>query len=492
MEWTREARYRGLSSISNEAFEHMSEQVKHSPWRQSYHVQPVSGLLNDPNGFIYYKGQYHLFYQWYPLGPVHGLKYWYHVASDDLIHFKNIGPAVHPDTTYDSHGAYSGSSIEIDNQLFLFYTGNHRTKDWKRVPYQMYATLNDDFQVMDKQPIVEGPPCGYTDHFRDPKVWKEQERYYFVIGAQTTQKAGRALIYQSDADFNFNLLGEIQTGLSDFGYMWECPDLFKLDNKDVLIFCPQGLEADGMNYRNIYQSGYLVGDFNIETLEMSHNGFIELDHGFDFYAPQTTLSKEGERVLIGWMGLPDITYPTDVYNWAHCLTLPRVLKVKEDKIIQMVHSDVEKLRRKSNETKLEINDKLTTVDLIQPSRTEVNISINAFKADTLKIAFSNYDEEVVEITYDKNSAVLELNRRLSGELPSNQDDQTRSICLDQPLKELKIFIDVSSMEIFINEGTHVMTTRLFPTTPYQQCKFSAHSGTVGLKMKQYELKRGKS
>lgn len=490
MEWTREARYRGLSSITNEEFESMTDKVHQSPWRQHFHVQPVSGLLNDPNGFIYFKGQYHLFYQWYPLGPVHGLKYWYHVVSDDLIHFENKGPVVYPDTTYDSHGAYSGSSIQIEDQLYLFYTGNHRIKDWERVPYQIVATLNDAFQVKDKQPLIEGSPQGYTDHFRDPKVWQENGNYYFVIGAQTTAQTGRALIYQGATSFKFHLLGEIQTGLSDFGYMWECPDLFKLGNKDVLIFCPQGLEADGMNYRNIYQSGYIIGDFDLKTLEMKHDGFVELDYGFDFYAPQTTISKEGERVLIGWMGLPDINYPTDVYNWAHCLTLPRVLKVKENALIQTVHPDVEKLRVRSNETTMDITNDNTVLDLIQPDRSEINISIVENEADVLSIVFSNQVEEAVKITYDKNTGVFELDRSQSGELPNNQDNQKRSVQLFDALKSLRIFIDTSSIEIFINEGTHVMTSRLFPVEPYQYCQLSSESGTVKMETKQYELKRG--
>ncbi|MHD0397803.1 glycoside hydrolase family 32 protein [Staphylococcus simulans] len=490
MEWTREARYRGLSSISNETFEQMIQQVNQSPWRQHFHIQPVSGLLNDPNGFIYFKGQYHLFYQWYPLGPVHGLKYWYHVVSDDLVHFENQGPVVYPDTTYDSHGAYSGSSIQIENQLYLFYTGNHRTKDWQRVPYQMAAKLNDHFQVTDKLPLIEGPPKGYTDHFRDPKVWQDNESYYFVIGAQTTAQSGRALIYQGDAAFNFRLLGEIQTGLNDFGYMWECPDLFKLEHKDVLIFCPQGLEPNEMTYRNIYQSGYLIGDFDLETLTMQHHGFTELDHGFDFYAPQTTLSKAGERVLIGWMGLPDTTYPTDDYNWAHCLTLPRVLKVKGDTLIQGVHPDVEKLRVRSLDRTFEITHGSTLVDLIQPDRMEFDISILENEADVCSIMFANQDEEVVKLTFDQHTRIFELDRSQSGALPSNQDNQKRSVQLPDNLTALKIFIDASSMEIFINEGTHVMTTRLFPHTPYQSCRLSAQSGIIKVKTKQYELKRG--
>ncbi|MDN6206011.1 MAG: GH32 C-terminal domain-containing protein, partial [Staphylococcus simulans] len=98
--------------------------------------------------------------------------------------------------------------------------------------------------------------------------------------------------------------------------------------------------------------------------------------------------------------------------------------------------------------------------------------------------------EAVKITYDKNTGVFELDRSQSGELPNNQDNQKRSVQLFDALKSLKIFIDTSSIEIFINEGTHVMTSRLFPVEPYQYCQLSSESGTVKMETKQYELKRG--
>lgn len=490
MEWTREDRYKGLESISEEKYTQMAKRVEKSPWRQYYHIQPVTGLLNDPNGFIYYKGKYHLFYQWFPLGPVHGLKYWYHVSSEDLATFKNEGPVVYPDTLYDSHGAYSGSSIQINDKLYIFYTGNHRTKDWERVPYQVYAQLNNDFQIIKKVPFISGSPNGYTKHVRDPKIWKNKDKYYLVLGAQNDNEKGRALIYQSKEPFEFNLLGEINTGLNEFGYMWECPDIFRIEDKDVFLFCPQGLEKEGNKYTNIYQSGYLVGNFDYDTLNMSHEGFNELDNGFDFYAPQTTLSADGDRILIGWMGLPDTEYPTDQYEWAHCMTLPRILTIENNQLKQRIHPNIFKLREKGIKQEFKLRNNSREWDLIEPGRLEIDFSIKDNSSEKITVLLANKVGESIEIDIDFIKNIFQLNRSNSGQLPSNQDDQKRSIDLDEIFSHMQVFIDNSSIEIFINDGSKVMSSRLFPREPYSQCQIKVEKGNADVEVNQYKLKRG--
>ena len=110
-EWTREERYKKLSDYSDDYMEELAKRVAQSPFRQNYHIQPNTGLLNDPNGFTYFDGKWHLFYQWFPMGAVHGLKHWYHLTSTDLVQWKEEGVALLPDTEYDSHGVYSGSGL---------------------------------------------------------------------------------------------------------------------------------------------------------------------------------------------------------------------------------------------------------------------------------------------------------------------------------------------------------------------------------------------
>ena len=106
-EWTREERYRTTLDASNEEITKLKEIVDSCPYRQKFHIQPTTGLLNDPNGFSYYNGEYHLFYQWFPLGPVHGIKHWYHVSSRDLVNWKDCGVGIIPTEHFESHGAFS-------------------------------------------------------------------------------------------------------------------------------------------------------------------------------------------------------------------------------------------------------------------------------------------------------------------------------------------------------------------------------------------------
>ncbi|MBG9784908.1 glycoside hydrolase family 32 protein [Shouchella lehensis] len=477
MKWTNENRYRAYSQMSKKEETKLHETVSHSPWRQHYHIQPPTGLLNDPNGFSYYNGMYHLFYQWFPYGAVHGLKHWYHVVSPDLVHWEERGLAIEPDRSYESHGAYSGSGIVHKNKLYLFYTGNQRTADWERIPNQALAIMDEHGSISKHPtPLLIGSPKGYTEHFRDPKVWQVGDDFYFVIGAQRETKTGAALLYHSSDLENWSLVGEIQTELTDFGYMWECPDYFELDGKGIFIFSPQGLEPVGFHYQNIYQSGYLIGQpLDVTTGHFSHNLFYELDAGFDFYAPQSTMTPDGRRILVGWMGLPDIEYPTDPYDWAHCLTLPREISVKEDKLIQKPIRELTKLR----------GEQFSFCDVIGNFYTEAGtayemiLTFDAIQAESYGISFRTSDVEKTTLTFNRESRLLTLDRGQSGQVPAQTYGTTRSVLLESSdLLSLHVFVDTSSVELFVNDGEVVLTSRIFPQDVSTGFQAFAEKGTV--------------
>lgn len=489
IEWTREARYQSLESYPAEEYEALIEKTQNAPYRQTFHIQPPTGLLNDPNGFVYFNNQYHLFYQWFPLGPVHGLKYWYHVVSDDLATFKNVGIGIKPDTEFDSHGAYSGSAIVHDGQLKLIYTGNHRTADWERIPYQMVATMDSNNNITKSAtPIISGSPEGYTDHFRDPKVWYENGMYYAVIGAQRTDETGTIAVYRSKDLSTFEYVSELKIDYPDFGYMWECPDYFKLGDTDVVMFCPQGVDKFEDKFWNIYQSGYILGSLDKSDFTMNHGAFIELDHGFDFYAPQTTTDKDGNRILVGWMGLPDIGYPSDVDGWAHCLTLPRVLTIESGKLRQRPVPSLKSLR--------------TNVETAEGYATKKNVKLHPYEGECYELIVDVLENEATEfyielrvskkestmLTYNTESRRLTLDRFDSGALPEGVDGYSRSVVLDEDLTKLQIFVDTSSVEIFINDGEKVMTSRIFTSKDARGIRTSTESGQVYFKFTKYDLK----
>ena len=490
-EWSREERYRRLEDVESTQLEDLKHQVASSKYRQTFHIQPETGLLNDPNGLIYFDGKYYISHQWFPLGAVHGLKYWFNYTSNDLVTFEPQGPVLKPDTVYDSHGVYSGSAFEHEGQLYYMYTGNHRDEHWERYASQMIAKVDKDGTVHKfEKPVIAHQPEGYTSHFRDPKVFEHDGEFYAIIGVQNKNELGRFLLYRTvERQLEYwEFVGELHTSLEDFGYMWECPDYFKLDGEDVILFSPQGLDAKGDKFRNIYQSGYMIGELDFDSLSFEHNEFIELDNGFDFYAPQTFVDEHGKRILIGWMGLPEINYPTDSEGWAHCLTIPRELSVEEGKLRQRPHQALEKLRT-NKETALGYADKFSR--MLHPyegTHYELNIEILENEASEIYFELRTSKKCSTLITYNTREQKITLDRSESGLLPDNVTDMTRSTILDTPLTNLQIFVDTSSVEIFCNDGERVLTSRIFPDEAATGIKTSTMSGQVYLQFTKYELK----
>ena len=237
MEWTRERRYRKYKDWDAQTLLNLQAQAATSPYQMHYHIHPLSGLINDPNGFSYYNGEYHLFCQSYPFGPVHGVKSWIHYASPDLVHWHYLGSAIDPDSDLDNAGAYSGSAMEHDGKLLLMYTGNHRDKDWTRIPYQVIAEMDKDNHITKPKDAAILPPDHVSEHFRDPQLLEHDGKYYVLLGAQDAKtKNGHIDIYEATDLKNWHENGYLDLGKDEMGYMIECPNLVFVNNYPVLIF----------------------------------------------------------------------------------------------------------------------------------------------------------------------------------------------------------------------------------------------------------------
>jgi|SRR5690625_5180306 len=483
MKWSIGNKYRRIEDVSHEAMCALESKVSQCPWRQTFHVQPITGLLNDPNGFSYFNGEYHLFYQWHPLEPVHGLKYWYHTKSTDLVNWENAGIGIEPNAYFDSHGAYSGSAIEHNDELYLFYTGNTRDELFVRHPYQCMAVMSPSGHIEKlSRPVIDRVPNGYTDHFRDPKVWKEGNTFYAVIGAQRTNKTGCVVLYRSTDLINWTFEGEIKTQLDPFGYMWECPDYFTLQEYGVLIFSPQGLEAEGDQHQNIYQSGYVIGDkLDLSHKRFNHGDFQELDRGFDFYAAQTMLNPEGRRIVIGWMGLPDMEYPTDKNGWAHCLTLPRELSIKKGKLIQKPVIETHTLRQKEYHFQDAIFDEIKSYEGFSGDTYELISEFENGNASEFGIELRAGKEEKTVIKYNAITKKVILDRSLSGKPVGLDYGTERSCAMNADQIKFHVFVDRSSVEIFVNDGEEVFTARIFPDQTSQDIRFFVKNGSINIK-----------
>lgn len=456
-EWTRDERYRVLQHADE--IRPLYDRICSSVYRQTYHIQPVTGLSSDPNGFARYQGIWHLFYQWCPWGAVHGLKYWYHVTSGDLISWKNEGIGLKPDTVYDNKGTHSGSAIAVNDELYLFYTGNHRDENWVRTPYTCAARLRNGERPSKLPRPLFGPRPDYSEHQRDPKVFynPEKEKYYIFIGAQSLDAKGRILIYESAELLDgWSFSGELKVpGYENFGGMWECPCIERISGKDILIFSPQYTELPGRG-RSTNHNIYLIGAMDYDTLTFTpESGYRHLDYGFDFYAAQLAANVDDpeKAVITAWIGLPDNHYPTEEEDWEGSMILPRELRIKNGRLFQTPVAGIEALR----EYGLSPNGTL-------PDACELEIQLETGAEAFDLTLFSNADGHGgMKLHYNAKSCTCTIDRTGLEKRFNEHLGEVLDMPLEHSLKHLRIFIDRCSVEIFANHGETVFTSHVYPT-----------------------------
>ncbi|MBY0096137.1 glycoside hydrolase family 32 protein [Mesobacillus maritimus] len=452
--------------------------------RLQFHLMPPVGLLNDPNGLIYFNGAYHVFYQWNPFDTTHGAKFWGHYTSKDLISWEEQPPALVPSEWYEKNGCYSGSAVEHNGKMYLFYTGNVKNEHNERQTYQCMAVSSDGITFEKKGPVIYLPD-GYTPHFRDPKVWQQNGRWYMVLGAQNDQEEGQVVLYTSldleNWEFKGPLAGGNLNGLGDFGYMWECPDLFRLGAQDVLLVSPQGLEPAGHLYQNLFQSGYFIGNWTPETNQYEHGPFIELDRGFDFYAPQTFEDDQGRRLLYAWMGLTDDTeayQPTIANGWIHALTIPREIEIKGNKLYQKPAVELTHLRKSLDfQQQVSIENEVKTWTEINGTVSEIRLEMSQMEGTHFEITL----RENLKLRFNQAEKLFTLERK------SFKDGTTESRSCELPiLTDIHLFLDTSSIEIFLNGGQEVMTARFF-AEPFEQTITFSSNGKIDVFIEKWSL-----
>lgn len=452
-------KFRSSSEINKDCIEYYKEQK--NKWRNNFHFEAPFGLINDPNGLSYYNGEYYIFFQWNPYGCEHKYKHWGYITTKDFKKFSIPKVAIAPTDWYDKDGCYSGSAIVRDGNLELLYTGNVKDENNNRESYQCRATVAKDKNIKKLGPIIKKIPKGYTAHFRDPYVWEKNGKYYSIFGIQNKELKGRVLLYSSEDFDTWKFEGEIKTNYDNFGYMWECPSLFELDGKDIFVVSPQGLKAEEFKYQNIYQSGYMIGKLDYESLEFKHGEFKELDMGFDFYAPQVFKDNMGRTILIGWMGLPETenVHPSKACGWIHSLTMPRELSLKDNRIYQNPIEEIKNLREENTFNLSDIQtDYIEYNDLLSNSY-ELKLDVDKNTASDIEIRFMASDEEYAVFKYNFNEEICIIDR-------SNMlfgDKSSRKFKLEGK-NNLKIdmFVDESAVEIYLQDGMEVASIRLYP------------------------------
>ncbi|WP_373766800.1 glycoside hydrolase family 32 protein [Glaesserella sp.] len=421
-------------------------------FRPTYHLAPPTGLLNDPNGLIFDGEKYHVFYQWFPYDAIHGMKHWKHFVTKDFHRFTEADPLI-PDEMFESHGCYSGGAILWEGKIVTFYTGNtRRTGDNVRIPHQNIAIFDKSGKLLEKRCIMNQAPTGYTEHVRDPKPFVTPEgKIRFVLGAQREDLSGTALLYEMD---NLNDTPRLLTELSidNFDntnvFMWECPDLFKLNGKDVFVWSPQGKSREAHRFQNNYHATYALGQLQDGVLNAEH--IEELDYGFDFYAPQTIQHAEG--ILFGWVGLPDLTYPTDKYKWHSILTMPRQIFVKNSKIYQFPVNEM--YAKLSSKQRITVNGKQKIADL-----DTAYLQFDVQNQPLVIRFFDNVQGQHLILRYE--NGLVTFDRSASEQTDWMEKLGLERYCEVERLDHVEIFFDRSVVEIFLNHGEKALTSRFF-------------------------------
>ncbi|MGX7025015.1 sucrose-6-phosphate hydrolase [Vagococcus hydrophili] len=480
-EWTRELRYQPYDSWHTDYTQQLKNTVKKAPWRLDYHVQPNTGLLNDPNGFSYFNNKWHLFYQYYPFGPVHGLKSWYHLTSDNLIDWVNEGVAIEPTNQFDSHGVYSGTALPIDDSLFLAYSGNVRDENWQRKSYQLGAKMSKEGHMQKlEHPLIDFPIKGYTDHVRDPQIIPYEEGYLMILGAQDTNEKGQVILFQSENLTNWEFIGNLDYADEEMGFMVECPNLLFIEEKPLLIFCPQGLNKNVLPYDNIYPNTYILGsDFDLKTVTIKDaTPLQQLDYGFDVYATQAFTNNNNRHLSVSWVGLPEVDYPSFKDGWAHCLSLVKELTIRNGKLHQFPIAETKELRQDKQliEGTLSSENQILT----QPKNNsyELNLSFDANSSGVIHLMRDESLDKSFKLTFDTKLGKLIVDRGQVGVPFAEAFGTTRELELTKYSSlELDIFVDQSIIEIFVNKGSEVITSRVFPNSNQTNLKIEGQGGS---------------
>ncbi len=454
------------------------------PFRPQFHFSPEKKWMNDPNGMVFYKGVYHLFYQYYPDDIVWGPMHWGHATSRDLIHWKHQKIALFPDKL---GMIFSGSAVvDLKNTSGLGTKENppmiaiftYHDMAGEKAGKRNYQTQGLAYSLDQGETWLKyngNPIIGNVDQkdFRDPKMfWNTQTNLWnmvLVVG-------DHAQFYTSKNLINWKFESEFGKNTGAHGGVWECPDLFKLkvagSNEEkwvLLISINPGAPLGGSGTQ------YFIGDFDGKSFKTTQKNIKWIDNGADNYAGVTyNNAPENKRIFIGWMSNWSYARNTPTKNWRSAMTLPRELSLAKnngDYVLKNV--PVEQFKKQEtiafskDEIILKANQKTTfNYQYLNQSAVQFNA-----KNENLKLVFSNDVKDSLVINYDAIRKTFSVDRRHSGLVNFEKSfgekmHNTKIPNIISQTIDYQIIVDWSSIEIFLNGGVYSFTEQIFPNKPY--------------------------
>lgn len=437
------------------------------------HLKAPDHWVNDPNGFIYYKGNYHLFYQYFPYEPRWGTMHWGHAVSRDLVEWNHLGIALYPSIYEDQNGCFSGSAVQDEGKLFLLYTGVHY---FEPNPEDVHVCLNDRFassQIMIWSedgysfdhanhksvviPPITDPEIGDSVHSRDPKVWKGEKAWYLVLGARTQEGRGKLIVYESQNLREWTLKNSC-AHVAELGWMCECPDYIQTEHGGVLVYSVMGYMKDGMREEN--QVIWMPAEFDEEEGIFRITGECRLmDYGLDLYAPQSTQDEAGIPVQVSWLRMPEVTKD----GWIGMFSFPRRIRVQNGEIYSEVHPNISRRFTKVLMSREAHDSETCGKGSLKPSEwygDDKQLSVRPssaflpYRIEASLVEDSHLNVGGFELSFQKDTLVTDRTRvfpdhsdvRLRHKLP-----QTPGGC------RVEIYVDEYLIEVYANNGQYVLS-----------------------------------
>ncbi|GAB3418052.1 hypothetical protein GCM10027435_17510 [Haloparvum alkalitolerans] len=442
--------------------------------RTSYHLSPPANWLNDPNGCLYYDGQYHVFYQYNPGGPYHETIHWGHFVSDDLLTWRDVPVALAPDPGGpDRDGCWSGCAFVTDeahagwrtdapagdgSDVRVLYTGGR--EGWQ-LPCLGSAVDGDlsRFETDPANPVIDDPPAALdvltTDHwngeFRDHCVWVADGWWYQLVGAGLEDVGGAVVCYRSRDCREWEYLGPSLVGdWESPGTVWECPELLRFADGDLLHVS---------NYEDVV--GF-VGEWDEETGTFEREATEVLDPG-EFYAPQSLEAPDGRTLMFGWIKEARTLRRQWDAGWSGLMSLPREVSVENGDVRQRPAREVRDLREATLfDGTVTVTDGRELLDA-EGDALEIEATVDPDAADAVGVVvrLSPDGAESTQLKLVDGRLVLD---RTGSSLDREVNDHPVSVPVDDletPL-DLRVFVDGSVVEAFVN-GRRCLTGRIYPT-----------------------------
>ncbi|MBQ6734399.1 MAG: glycoside hydrolase family 32 protein [Lachnospiraceae bacterium] len=470
--------------------------------RPAFHLTGGIGWINDPNGFAPYGGAYHLFYQYHPYANHWGPMHWGHAKTTDFIRWERLPVALAPDTKADRDGCFSGSALELaDGRHLLVYTGvrRKRLKDGESVDSQAQCVAFGDgteYVKYEGNPVLDEadlPEGGSGRDFRDPKVWMEEDgTLCMVVGNRASDGSGRILLYESRDALHWSFVTILDASENVYGRMWECPDFFPLGEKQILMVSPQEMQPMGMEFHAGDNTAWLIGSYDRATRKFTREHVQAIDHGIDFYAPQTLLTKDGRRVMIAWM-----------QSWASSrsvpqgarftgeMTLPRELTMKDGRILQRPVRELEAYRGKRVlYENIPVEGGMTLAGIegrILDMTVTVRQAVTGNPFRYFKIHLAKDGAFMTTIRYKPETETIRVDRSRSGfpyDIVNVRDFLVRPVdgCV-----RLRIILDKHSLELFVGEGEQAATFMIHTPQDARAISFESEGAAALIDVEKYEL-----